>query len=229
MKKKVAIVIPARNEGYSISKVLDTIPPLSEFEKKVFVIDDGSGDNTFEVAEQKNVEVVRHPVRLGVGGALKTGFLLAKEWNADITAQLDADGEHDPKDLPRLLEHVLNGDVDMVIGSRFMDGDPPLSFTRTVGIKLFTWLVNRLTGYRLTDITSGYRVFKGEVLEKVMFPSEKHWAIEMTLLASRNNLKVMEVPIKTTIRKTGKSQFHELMTFLLYPIRAIKQLINVYL
>jgi len=228
-KKKIAIVIPARNEEHSISNVVRGIPPLNQFEKKIFVIDDGSDDNTFNMVQKNGVEVIRHPVALGAGGALKTGYLLAREWNADIIAQLDADGEHDPTELPNLLEPVLNGEADMVIGSRFLNGDLQLSATRKIGIRFYTWLVNKLTKYNLTDITVGYRVFRGDILDKVMFPSEKHWAIAMALLANRNGVRVKEVPIKGAIRKTGKSQFHELMTFILYPIRAIKQVIDVYL
>ena len=231
MKKKIAIVIPARNEEKSLPKVLEAIHSLSlnGFERKVFVVDDGSEDGTLAVAHTNGAEVVRHPISLGVGGALKTGFFLAREWGADIIAQMDADGEHDPKDLPRFLNLVLKGDVDMVVGSRFMEDSPRLSFIRRVGIRFFTWLVNKLTGYELTDVTSGYRVFKGEFLDELMFPSEKHWAIEMTLLAGKHGLKIEEIPIKSLIRKAGKSQFHELMTFVLYPLRVIKQIIDVYL
>jgi len=230
VRKKIGIVIPARNEEESLAKVLENIPFLNPlFEVRIFVVDDGSVDGTFRIARERGAEVVRHSVPLGVGGALKTGYLLAREWGADIICQLDADGEHDPAELPKLLEPVLAGEADMVVGSRFMRGEPPLSFVRRVGIRFFGWLVGRLTGFRLTDITSGYRVFRGDVLDKVMFPFEKHWAIEMTLLAGRNGLRVREVPIKAAVRKRGKSQFYELMTFMLYPLRAIKQIIDVYL
>lgn len=230
MVKKIGIVIPVRNEEQSLAKVLENIPFLgSHVEMKVFVVDDGSEDGTHKIAVERGAEVVRHPVSLGVGGALKTGYLLAKNWGADIIVQLDADGEHDPAELPTLLDYALNGDADMVVGSRFLNGDPSLSLTRKVGIKFFTWLVNTLTGFKLTDITSGYRVFRGDVLDKIMFPSEKHWAIEMTLLASRSGVRIKEEPIRPTTRKTGRSQFHEVMTFLLYPIMAIKQIISVYI
>jgi len=231
MKSKIAIIIPARNEEESLPKILQAIHALSleGFIVKVFVVDDGSKDNTFFVAHVNGAEVIRHPVSLGVGGALKTGYLIAKEWDADIIVQLDADGEHDPADIPTFLDLILHEDADMIIGSRFLNGSPPLSLTRRIGIRFFTWLVNKLTGYKLTDITSGYRVFKAKFLDKVIFPSEKHWAIEMTLLAGKHGLKVREIYVKPCIRKTGKSQFHELMTFILYPIRAMKQIIDVYL
>lgn len=230
IEKKIGIVIPARNEEESLAKVLDNIPYNPSMKTKIFVIDDGSDDGTYKVARERDVEVVRHPIALGVGGALKTGYMLAKEWGADVIVQLDADGEHDPKELDVILQPVLDGKADMVIGSRFINGSPlPLSFTRRIGIRFFSWLLNKLSDYELTDVTSGFRAFRGEVLDIVMFPSEKHWAVEMALLASKNKLTVVEVPITPLKRRSGKSQFHEVMTFILYPFRAIKQIIDVYL
>lgn len=231
MEKKIGIIIPARDEEESLAKVLDNLPfPNSPMKTKVFVIDDGSEDGTYKVARERGVDVVRHPVSLGVGGALKTGYLMAKEWGADVIVQLDADGEHDPKELDGILQPVLDRKADMVIGSRFINGSPPpLSLTRRVGIRFFSWLLNKLSGYELTDVTSGFRAFRGEVLDMVMFPSERHWAVEMSLLASKNGLTVVEVPITPLKRKGGKSQFHEIMTFMLYPLRAIKQIIDIYL
>ena len=229
--KKIAIVIPAHNEELSLPKVLNKLAFYlpEDFEKQVFVVDDGSKDNTSAVAEENGANVVRHPISLGVGGALKTGYFLAKDWGPDIIVQMDADGEHDPAELPKFLDIILNEEVDMVIGSRFINGLPQLSFTRRVGISFFTWIVNKLAGYRLTDITNGYRVFKAEHLDKIIFPSEKHWAIEMTLLAGKHKLKIKEVAINATNRKFGKSQFSNLITFFLYPINAIKQIIDVYI
>jgi glycosyltransferase involved in cell wall biosynthesis len=231
IEKKIGIVIPARNEEESLAEVLDNLP-LSDpsMEMKVFVVDDCSEDGTYKVARERSVEVVRHSVALGVGGALKTGYLMAKEWGADVIVQLDADGEHDPKELDGILQPVLDRKADMVIGSRFINGSPlPLSLTRRIGIRFFSWFLNKLSGYELTDLTSGYRAFRGEILDKVMFPSEKHWAVEMALLASKNKLTLVEVPITPLKRRSGKSQFHEIMTFILYPLRAIRQIIDVYL
>ena len=233
IRRKIAIVIPAHNEEQSLPKVLEGIPSFDpSLTSRVFVVDDGSSDGTFRVADDGSgsVEVVRHAVALGIGGALKTGYLLARDWGADVIVQLDADGEHDPKELDGILQPVLDRKADMVIGSRFMNGSPlPLSLTRRVGIRFFSWLLNRLTGYELTDVTSGFRAFRGEVLDMVMFPSERHWAVEMALLASKNGLRVVEVPITPLKRKGGKSQFHEVMTLILYPFRVIKQIVDVYL
>lgn len=230
MSNKIAIVLPAYNEEDSLPGVLENLPNLGpEFEVKVFVVDDGSSDNTLGKAQKYGARVARHPIRLGVGGALKTGYDLALEWGADYIVQLDADGEHDPKDVLRLLQPVLDGKADMIVGSRFLNKDLKLSLTRKIGIRFYTWLINKLTGYKLTDVTSGYRAFRTAVNDKIMFPSDKHWAIEMTLLAGKNGLSVGETQITNRLRKTGKSQFHDLTVFLLYQIHALKQLIDVYL
>lgn len=227
---KIAVVIPAHNEERSLPYVLESINSISVInsEMEVFLVDDGSMDNTYVLAHEYGAEVVRHPVCMGVGGALKTGYLLAMEWGADIIVQLDADGEHDPVEISSFVNSIRDDNVDMIVGSRFIDHSPPLSFVRRIGIGFFTWLVNKMTGYSLTDVTSGYRAFKVEVLDKIMFLSDTHWAIEMTLLCGRHGVKVKEIPIVPSMRNFGKSQFHELMTFVLYPIIVIKQIIDVY-
>jgi hypothetical protein len=115
-----------------------------------------------------------------------------------------------------------------VIGSRFLNTDPEMSAVRKKGIRFFTWLVNRLTGYNLTDITNGYRAFRAELLDKVYFSAEKNWAIEMTLRASSSGLRVKEVPVANIRRTTGHSQFYNLSAFVAYPIRAMMQIITVY-
>jgi len=228
--RKLAIVIPAHNEQESLQKVLDGIPPLEpSLLCKVFVVDDGSSDDTFKIANKAGVEVVRHAFSLGVGGAMKTGYLLAKEWGADIVVQLDADGQHDPQEIERILQPVLNGEADIVIGSRFLNGSVlPLSWTRRAGIRFFSKILNRLTGYGLTDLTSGYRAISGKIIESVAFSSEKHFAVEMALLANKNGLTVVEVPISPLERKSGESQFHDISTLVLYPFRVLRQIVNTY-
>lgn len=174
--------------------------------------------------------MIRHPINLGMGAALKTGYALAQSWGADIIVQLDADGEHDPDDIPKILEPLLNGEADLVIGSRFLEGSPTvLSLTRRAGIRLFTWLANRLEGLKLTDVTSGFKAFNASIVEKITYQADAHYALEMTLLAGRHRVNVREVPIRARIRKSGESQFHNVVVFFLYPLRALKQIVNVYL
>ena len=228
--KKIAVVIPAHNEELTLHSVINGLKQtLNEnYCYRLFVVDDGSTDDTYSIAKKNGVEVSRHLLALGPGGALKTGFRMVKEWNPEYIVQIDADGQHDPTELTTMISSLESSGDDMIIGSRFIDGVPHLSSVRRVGINFFSWLINVLTGYTLTDVTSGYRVFRADLLEKVMFNSERHWAMEMTLLAGINKLRVSEIPMKDISRQGGFSQFHEITTFLMYPIRVIKQILMVY-
>ena len=230
MTEKLVVVIPAHNEDKTLPNILERqhFELKDHYEYRLMVIDDGSDDRTAYIALEKGAEVARHSVALGPGGALKTGFIMASEWNADYIVQIDSDGQHNPEDLKELLKTLKESGNDMVVGSRFLNGKPKMSSVRRLGINFFTWLTNMLTGYTLTDLTSGYRIFKAEHVNKIAFSAEKHWSIEMTLLAKKNGLTITEAPIQAIDRKEGCSQFFEIMTFLLYPFRAIKQIISVY-
>jgi len=226
---KIGVVIPAHNEEKSLHKVISDIHEVLEnYEYNIFVVDDGSNDDTMKIALRNNAQVAHHAYPLGVGGAIKTGFLMAKEWNSDIIVQIDADYQHDPHDIPKFLKALDKGEADLVIGSRFVENPPELNGVRKMGILFFTRLVNALTGYNLTDITNGYRVFRAELLDYLFFSAEKHWAIEMTLLAGKKGLRVREVPIDCVNRETGLSQFFNIATFFFYPIRALKQIYAAY-
>jgi glycosyltransferase involved in cell wall biosynthesis len=231
MKDRITVIIPAHNEVKTLPKVIQGIRRVleDEYHYRILVVDDGSTDNTGKVALENGAEVARHSVAMGSGGALKTGYLMAKECESDYILQLDADGQHDPSDFEHLFDQLKSSGADMVVGSRFLNGAPKISFTRKIGIVFFSWLVNKLTGYEVTDITSGFRVFRKESLDKLMFRAEKHWSIEMTMLAGVNGLKIIEGPMKMIDRKEGNSQFQEIITFMLYPLRAIKQILTVYM
>lgn len=229
--KKIGILIPAYNEENMIIKVINRVNTelANKFDFRILVIDDGSEDKTSQLVRKQGVELARHPVSMGPGGALRTGYMIMKNWDIDYIVQLDADGQHDPADFHQLYQKMIEEHLDMVVGSRFLIDDPDLSFVRKFGITFFTWLINFLTGLNLTDITSGFRVLTSGSLEKVCFSSEKHWTIEMTLLAYKNDLKMGEAPMKVIERENGVSQFNELITFFTYPFRVIKQILMVYL
>ena len=230
MRSRIAIVIPAFNEEPTLAEVIAKIKKClsQEYDYRIFVVDDGSDDRTSDVAADSGAEVARHPFPTGVGGATKTGFLMARTWNPDIIVQIDADGQHEPEELRKFFHEIETQGCDLVIGSRFLKTDPEMSAVRKRGIRFFTWLVNRLTGYNLTDITNGYRAFRAELLDEVYFSAEKNWAIEMTLRASRCGLRVKEVPVTNIGRIKGQSQFNNLSAFVAYPVRAIMQIITVY-
>jgi len=227
--KRVAIVVPARNEAETLSGVLRAIPDLApECLSHVFVVDDGSSDDTANLARACGATVVRHGRNLGIGASLTTGFLAAQSWKPDVYVQLDADGQHDPALLPSLLGPVLRGEADLVIGSRFRGSNPKLSGVRRVGVHFYTRLVRLLTGYNLTDVTSGYRVFRRDAYDRLAFRAEKNWAIETTLRAGLNGVRMVEVPTPFLERKGGQSQFSRRRLFFLYNLRAPLQVFRAF-
>ena len=162
---RVLVIIPAHNEEDSLPATLAEVKAKSPG-VDLLVVDDGSRDATSRVAREAGVAVVRHPVNLGVGGALQTGFRWAVAHGYDIGVQLDADGQHDPAYLGVLLEPVLAGRCDVSIGSRFVEATgyrAPLN--RRIGMKLFQAVVKLAIGRRITDTTSGFRAYSRPVMQ----------------------------------------------------------------
>ena len=218
----VVAVVPAYNEQSTIGTVVDeTTPHVDE----VVVVDDGSSDDTAALARDHDATVVTHVVNTGVGGAVRTGYRYAIRHNYDFVAQIDGDGQHDPAYLPKLLEIAESND--MVIGSRYLNESiDDYSFTRRLGIKFFTAVVNLLGGINITDVTSGYRIYRVSMLENILHRSDKHWAVEQTLQAADSGYSIREVSVEMPTRKEGRSQF-DAETFVMYPVRMIDTIVRV--
>lgn len=184
--------MPAYNEEVAIgSMVLRT----KQFADRVIVIDDGSLDHTAEVAELAGAEVLRHPKNMGKGAALKTGFELLNSPDAVVT--MDTDGQHNPADIPRLVEPILNGEADMVNGSRYINGnrkDTPLY--RRLGQVILDKATNLDSGLSVTDSQSGFRAFSPDIRDVFRFGANG-LAIESEMLADAANagLRIKEVEI----------------------------------
>lgn len=209
-------LIPAYNEAETIGEVVQR---ASEYVDRVVVVDDGSTDGTAQVARDAGAHVVRHAVNMGVGAAQRTGYRYAIKENFDYIVQIDADGQHDPEFIPELLEAAKGSD--MVIGSRYLNKsykDYPL--VRRTGIKFFTFLVNKVGGAQVTDVTSGFRVYRVEALKEILHNSNRHWAVEQTLEASRRGQEIREISVEMPVRETGESQF-DLAALLFYPLRML--------
>lgn len=207
-------VVPAYNESDTIGTVIDG---TGEYVDHVAVVDDGSRDDTAHIAREHGATVLEHAFNTGVGGAVRTGYRYAIEHDFDFVVQVDADGQHDPAHIPRLLSAAE--DTDMVIGSRYLNESfREYSPVRKLGIRFFTAMVNTLGGVEITDVTSGFRVYRVDALDSILHHSDKHWAVEQTLEAARRDLDIVEVSTKIPTRSEGDSQF-TLETFVMYPLR----------
>lgn len=224
---KVAIVVPARNEARTIGPVLHAIPASSPgVLYRVFVCDDGSWDATGDIASRAGATVVRHSTPLGIGAALATGLAAARNWGPDVFVQMDADGQHDPSLIPRLLEPILRCEADYVIGSRFLTGASGLSPIRRVGVWFYSRLVSTLGRFRITDVTSGFRAFRQGVFDRLRLRAQKNWAIEVTLCAGLGRLRTVEVSTPYRRREAGRSQFDLRRLFVVYHYRAAIQILR---
>ncbi|WP_324665412.1 glycosyltransferase family 2 protein [Haloarcula sediminis] len=222
---RTVAVIPAYNESETIGPVIDE---TGEYVDRVVVVDDGSADDTAAIARDHGAAVVEHVFNTGVGGAVRTGYQYAIKHGYDWVVQVDADGQHDPAKIPELLDVASEGH-DMVIASRYLNESyQDYSATRNVGIQFFTRLVNHLGDIEITDVTSGFRVYRVSMLADILHRGDKHWAIEQTLEAAKGGYAITEVSTKMPTREEGESQF-TLDTFALYPIRMTDTILRVLL
>ena len=165
--KTVAVVMPAHNEARVIGNVLAHIPAfIDSMPVHTIVVDDGSTDATAQVARQQGAMVIRHLTNLGVGAATATGLRAAQEIDADIVVTIDADGQHDPAEISRLVNCLIAGNFDVVIGSRLMDptGMPPTRVAANLFLNAVTYVVYRKI---VSDSQSGFKVFSRDALEKM--------------------------------------------------------------
>jgi len=194
-KPFVVACIPAKDEEKTISRV---IVRTMEYVDKVLVCDDGSSDMTAAIAEKLGVEIIRHAKNVGYGGALGSLFRGLHGINPDIIVTLDADGQHNPDDIPKIVEPILKGEADMSIGSRFQgEGGADIPWYRKIGIRALTRLANAVSYERLTDAQSGFRAYSREAV-RLLVPSEQGMgaSTEILLKAKDAGLRVKEVPIK---------------------------------
>jgi len=203
--KRLAIV-PAFNEEASVGRVIDELRAFDPgFD--IVVVDDGSVDRTAGVAADRGAHVIRLPFNLGIGGAVQTGYRFAFEQSFDIAVQVDGDGQHDPAQLPKILGPVLNGDADMVVGSRFAGGGVYRSTAvRRVGIRIFASVVSAVVRQRVTDTTSGFRAVnrKGIALFAADYPHD-YPEVEATVMFVKHKLRLTEVPVEMRERSGGQS------------------------
>tara|TARA_B100001248_G_C27368462_1_gene450356 strand:- start:666 stop:1607 length:942 start_codon:yes stop_codon:yes gene_type:complete len=190
--------MPMYNEEETIGTV---VTMAQKYVDAVICVDDGSSDSSARIAESCGAIVVRHRVNRGYGGALKSLFEKAKEIGADALVILDSDGQHDARDIPKLLQPIINGSEDFVIGSRFIDGGggTDMPAYRRLGIKVITAASNISGDMSIKDTQSGFRAFSKRALNVLRFDSEgMELSLEMLENAHEKQLRITEVP--TVIR-----------------------------
>ena len=224
------ILIPACNESERIQPVLRGIEGLG-LDADVLVIDDGSDDDTIEQARTMGARVVSHPHNLGYGSALLTGYVYAKRHNYERLVQLDADGQHDPRSIPTLLQ-ALDANADVVVGSRYLEGRaPPTSFLRRVGSRMFSWIVTTWTRTKITDPTSGFQAMSRRAIHALAhdgFPDDYPDA-DVLITVFRTGLTLREVPVQmyprvggVSMHRGGRAAYYAykmMLTLTLLPVR----------
>jgi glycosyltransferase involved in cell wall biosynthesis len=199
-------IVPARNEEASLGALLAEIRN-AESDLAIVVINDGSTDSTARVGAAAGVPVVNLPFNVGIGGTVQTGYQYALEHGFDLAIQVDGDGQHDPSEIGRVLEPILDGRADLVVGTRFAKGGGYRGTrSRRVGIRIFAAIVSLMVGQRVSDTTSGFRAVNRKALR--LFAAEyphDYPEVESIVLLSRHGLRMLEVPVQMRVRETGNS------------------------
>lgn len=200
-------IIPAYNEEAALPGVLEAFAARAPG-VDVLVVDDGSTDRTAQVAAAGGARVVSLPFNLGIGGAVQTGYLYARERGYDVAVQVDGDGQHDPGEIRVLLPGLGDGRADLVAGSRFLADSPPYrsSLPRRAGILYFSWLLSPILGRRVTDPSSGFRAAgrRAIALFAERYPSD-YPEVDSLVLLWKHGLRSAEVPVGMAQRQGGHS------------------------
>lgn len=218
----ILVVVPAYNEEKTIK---DVVLDLKKNGFNILVVDDSSSDRTASLAKEAGAQLLRHEINLGQGAAIKTGFEFAKLTQADIVVTFDADGQHLAEDIPLLIQPILEGQAEIVIGSRFLKKQNiPLSrYLMNQVANLVTFI---LFGFWSTDSQSGLKAFKSDVLRKVEIKAcGFDWASEIISEIKRKKIKFKEVPIQVRYSQyslsKGQNFFNGLKTFLRLLLRRL--------
>jgi glycosyltransferase involved in cell wall biosynthesis len=203
----LAVVVPVKDEEATLGDLLDRISRVRVpgYELRAIVVDDGSTDRSAEVARQRGAAVVRHAENRGLGAAVRTGLCAAVQAGAVVIAYPDADLEYYPEDIPRLVEPILAGRADYVLGSRFAGGARGMRLHRRLGNYAFTALLVLLTRRRISDGQTGMRAFSREAADRAEIIHDYNYAQVLTLDLARKGARMEEVPVRYRVREHGAS------------------------
>ncbi|QSF30628.1 glycosyltransferase family 2 protein [Priestia megaterium] len=219
VKKRALIIIPAYNEEDNIKDTVSNVKYMNNFD--YIVVNDGSKDKTQEILDSNNFNHLDLPINLGIGGAMQTGYKYALKNDYDYAIQLDADGQHNPKDLAKLIDEIDINHFDMVIGSRFIEKtDYRGSLTRRVGIYYFYKLIHILTGKKVTDPTSGYRVVNKKIIKEFSnYYPQDYPEVEVVVDLAKKGYNIHETRVDMNSRQGGTSS--------ITPLKSIYYMIKV--
>jgi hypothetical protein len=203
---RIVVTMPAHNEEDNVAEVIRAIPKEVDGVPVVtLVVDDASEDGTSVAAQDAGAVAVRLPIRRGQGLALRVGYELATQLGAVAVASMDADGQHISDELPLVITPVLKGEADMVVGSRVLGEFERESRLRHLGIYVLSGLVSLLHGVRVTDVSSGFRGIRADVLRRFVLEQDQY-SSEVLVEALRHRLRIKEVPITVRARASGVSK-----------------------
>lgn len=207
---RILIIIPAYNESENIEQVIGKLSAGQAggaLQYDYLIINDGSTDNTLTICKEKHYHYLDLPINLGIGGAVQAGYAYAYKNDYDIAVQMDGDGQHDIGYLDEMLQPLISGDADVVIGSRFLRREGyQSSFARRIGSRMLSFLIRLTTGKKIYDVTSGYRAVNRKFIDVYArdYPTDFPEP-EAIVTAVMYRGKVMEVPVQMKAREGGKS------------------------
>jgi hypothetical protein len=205
-EKKTLVIIPAFNEEDSIGRVVEGVS-VALPQSAILVVNDGSTDLTSEIAQSKGATVLDLPFNLGIGGAMQAGYKFACEKGYVIAIQVDGDGQHDPKEIGKLLVALEEKKMDVAIGSRFIGGSGYKgSIMRRIGIAIFSGVISTIVRQRITDPTSGFRAANRKAIQLFALDYPQDYPEpEAIVLLHQCHLKMGEVPVGMSERYAGES------------------------
>ena len=224
---KVVVTIPAYNEAKTIGLLIKKIRAVmkkTRYPYSLIVVDDGSSDNTSEISRKAGAMVIVQPMNYGLAETFRTEIEESLKRGADAIVHMDADGQYLPEEIPKLLRELENGN-DIVLGSRFMGKIEEMPLIKRLGNRVFSRVVSRIAGIRISDTQTGFRAFKRKVAEDLKIVSNHTYTQEQIIRAVRHKFIVKEVPIYFA-KRDGKSRL--ISNPFEYAAKAIINLIRVY-
>lgn len=200
---KIIAVIPAYNEE---STIADIVKRTKEYVDEVIVVNDGSTDDTAQIADDAGAFVYSNEYNMGLGTTMKNGLKNAKRLKADIVVTIDADGQYIPEEIPLILEPIKNLEADLVLGIRSKGDGSKMNLINRIGNKVFTWAVNRFARLHLSDTQTGFRAIRREVIEEIKITSDFTYTQELVIRCAEEGFRIEEVPITFLKRKKGSSR-----------------------